>query len=155
MGRMKQRRGARPGVEGLERREAPAAIAPAPQVVAVQRLGIHQQRTRIVLTFNQPMAAASTQRAGNYLLQERDGGGRFDGNPKLIRIVAATYDPAAQTVTLSTRQRLNLHREYRLTVNGNFAGLASSQGIVLDGNGDGVTGGNFVVVLRGFGPRGA
>lgn len=153
MRRMKRQRGARPGLEGLERREAPATLAPAPQIVGVQRAGIHRQRSTIVLTFDQPMATGSTQARRNYILESRDEQGRFNANPpRIIRIAAAVYRANAQSVTLVTARRLDPHREYQLTVNGNFAGLASTQGIVLDGNGDGMTGGNAVILLGRLGP---
>jgi hypothetical protein len=156
MGRLKRRRSARPGVEGLERREAPASIAPAPQIVGVQRFGIHRQRSSIVLTFDQPMATGTSLGRRNFILQSRDSAGRFDGNPpQMIRIAAAVYDPATQSVRLFSARRLDPHREYLLTVNGNFAGLSSSQGIVLDGNNDGVPGGNAVILLGRLGPGAA
>lgn len=147
MHRAKYRRASRPAVEGLERRENPSSLAPAPHVVSVQRAGIHHQRSTVVLTFDQPMSLSSTRNAGNYLLQARDAQGRFDGNPpQTIRVLAAIYNATNQTVTLYPRQRLNAHRSYQLTVNGNLAGPASAQGIVLEGNA-GPGGGNYTVVL--------
>lgn len=147
MYRAQRDRASRPVMESLERRETPTTLAPAPHVVEVQRFGIHHQRSRIVLTFDQPMALTGTRNAGNYLLQTRNAHGRFDGNPpRLIRIVAAVYDANSQTVTLFPRQRLNAHRDYQLTVNGNLAGPASAQGIVLQGNA-GPEGGNYTVVI--------
>jgi hypothetical protein len=55
-------------------------------------------------------------------------------------------------VVLVPRDRLNLHRTYQLTINGNFAGLANSYGQVLDGDGDGQPGGMFQTLLQGPGP---
>lgn len=141
----------RPGLENLERRETPATLAPAPHVVSVERLGLPAQRSRIVLGFDQPMGLTPTQNPGNYLLQRRDHQGSFDGNPpRTIRLIAAVYNATNQTVTLFPRGRLDPHRSYQLTVNGNLAGLASSQGIVLQGN-TGRAGGNYVTVVPSLG----
>lgn len=151
-----ERRSLRPALENLEAREMLATLiaAPAPQVTSVVRRGMGHQPTQIVLTFSQAMDRTSVQNTGDYLLAGRNRAGRFDPSTNSISVRSAVYDASAQTVTLTTRGRLNLHRDFLLVVNANFAGLASAQGIVLDGNSQGTAGGNFVTVLRGFGPKG-
>lgn len=151
-GRICGRRAARPSLEGLERREAPATIAPAPHVISVQRLGPQARNPRIVLAFDQAMDRATTQNRYNYLLVRQSPTGIVDFS-RTIRIPAAVYNAQNRTVTLIVGRPLHPHRDYRLIVNGNFAGLPSTQGIVLDGNDDGAEGGNFVTVLRGVGPQ--
>lgn len=146
-----KRRTIRPGFEALESRELLAAAAP--QVTNVVRLGQGRQRTRIVLTFSQPMDRSSVQNPGSYLLAQRNRQGHFDFSTDPITVPIAAYDPATQSATIVPRGRLKLHRDYLLVVNASFAGLASEQGIVLDGNSEGVSGGNFVTILRGFGPK--
>jgi hypothetical protein len=152
--RRKREQRRRPVLEPLEAREVLAPVAPAPQVTSVARQGSGHQPTRIILTFNQPMDRATVQTTGNYLIIGRNRQGHFDPSRENVRVRAAVYDAGAQSVTLFTRGRLNLHRQYLLVANGNFAGLASAQGIVLDGNGEGASGGNFVTVLKGFGTEG-
>jgi hypothetical protein len=143
----------RPSLEALEAREVLSTVAPAPRITSVVRQGVLRQPTRIILTFSQPMDPSSVQTMGNYLVAGRNRVGRFDPSTASVAIRTAVYDPAAQAVTLFTRGRLNLHRDFLLVVNANFAGLSSAQGIVLDGNSQGTAGGNFVTILRGFGTK--
>jgi hypothetical protein len=56
------------------------------------------------------------------------------------------------SVTLTPARRLDLHRRYELVVNGSTpTGVADVARNLLDGDGNGQPGGNYVVVLRGFG----
>ncbi len=53
---------------------------------------------------------------------------------------------------ITPARRLNLHRRYELIVDGSTpTGVRDLSGNLLDGNGDGKPGSNYVVVLRGFG----
>ena len=64
--------------------------------------------------------------------------------------MAAVYNPNTNTVTLHPVHRLYLFRSYKLVVNGMPPdGLASPSGVLLDGQGTGVPGTNYVKV---FGP---
>ena len=63
--------------------------------------------------------------------------------PSAIR--QAIYDPFTTAVTLVPAQRLNVHFRYQLTVNGTSAtGVRGATGLLLDGNGDGKAGSNYV-----------
>jgi photosystem II stability/assembly factor-like uncharacterized protein len=131
---------------GLWELAIPAAAAP-PTVTGLQRFGVHVEPTTLVLTFSQAMDASSADTLANYTLVAQG-----HGRGRVIRLVVANYDAAAQTVTLVPSQVLNLHRVYRLTVNGTVPlGLTNTSGFLLDGNGDGKPGGNYVAILRGFG----
>jgi photosystem II stability/assembly factor-like uncharacterized protein len=126
------------------------AIPSTPPTVAnLQRFGYHAQPTSIVLTFSEPMDSDRAETLGNYTLVAP---GQGHGRGRVIPLVSATYDSTAQTVTLVPNQLLDLHRVYRLTVNGTApTGLTNTSGVLLDGNGDGKPGGNYVAILRGFG----
>ena len=68
---------------------------------------------------------------------------------KRIRVRAAIYDPATLTVTLHPAHRLDLHKLYRLTVNGMVpGGLTGATSVPLAGQG-GVSGTNYVKVISG------
>jgi hypothetical protein len=131
---------------GLWELAIPASVTP-PTVTDLQRFGVHVETTALVLTFSQAMDASQAEALGNYTLIAAGHGHR-----RVIRLVVANYDAAALTVTLVPSQTLNLHRVYQLTVNGVApTGLTNTSGVLLDGNGDGSPGGNYVAILRGFG----
>jgi hypothetical protein len=114
-----------------------------PTVVRVQRFGFHQQPTRLVLTFGEGLDPATASNVGNYRLVAARPNGR------VIRVLAASYDPAARAVTLSLRRRLPLRDTFRLTVRGAApGGLSDAAGNLLDGDGDGRPGGVFAVRIN-------
>jgi hypothetical protein len=131
----------------------PSASQSAPTVQALQRIGFHAQPTQVVLTFTGHLDPGTTANLVNYhiLSPGRDGGfGTRDD--RTIAIASATYDPATKTVTLTPKHRLNLHRRYMLILNGSTpTGISDVSGNLLDGNGDGKPGGDYVATLRGFG----
>jgi len=122
---------------------AQSIIAPASQpltVLELQRFGFHDQPTTLVLSFSAGLDPARAQDPGNYLLVRLLAAGRTG---PAIRLGAAVYDPAANTVTLRPLELLPLHDEYLLTVNGNaLDGVVSAAGESLDGSGQ--PGSNYV-----------
>ena len=119
-----------------------AAITDGPKVVLVHRYGIHMMPTTIVLTFDQPLDPARARDVRAYHLTDPRGG--------TIAIRSAVYDPATLTVTLLPSRRVDLHIAYTLTVDGaSPRALTDSQGAILDGNGDGSPGGDYVSVTTG------
>lgn len=154
---------ARPAVESLEGRALlNAAGASPPQVAEISRVGRGAQWTAIYVTFDQDIQPG-TVRSGNFLFAQPNAQKSFRrGNPDIIPTRFAGFRPTGtvrgvvqydySTVVLVPRDRLNLHRTYQLTINGNFAGIANSHGQVLDGDSDGQPGGMFTALLRGPGP---
>jgi hypothetical protein len=154
---------ARPAVESLEGRALlNGAGASPPQVAEVSRVGTGAQRTIIYVKFDQDIQPG-TVRSGNFLFAQPNQQHSFRrGNPDIIPTRYAGFRPTGtvngrvqydySTVVLLPRDRLNLHRTYQLTINGNFAGIANSYGQVLDGDGDGQAGGMFTALLHGPGP---
>ncbi len=115
-------------------------LADGPRVVSVARHGVHYAPTSLVLTFNEPLDASSAQNPANYLLVGPAG--------QPIAVRSATYNPFADTVTLAPASRLNLLRNYYLTVIGTApSGVADINGNLLDGAGNGQAGSNFVTIV--------
>jgi hypothetical protein len=77
------------------------------------------------------------------------GSGRCSGpGGHRIKVTSAIYDPATNMVTLVPAERLNIHRSYRPTVNGEApSGLTDLAGLLLDGSATGQPDGNFVTSL--------
>jgi hypothetical protein len=126
-------------------------LFPVPRVASVQRFGIHAQPTRLVLTFTAPLDPARAQDVRNYRL--------IGPGNRSIPIVSAVYNPSDLTVTLRPAVRLNAHQVFQLIVScGLPSGVAGAGGVLLDGNCDGLPGGDFVTrvdrsILVGFTDR--
>jgi hypothetical protein len=109
-------------------------------VLAVERQGVHDQPTVVVLRFSQPLDPVRATNPDNYRIMN------FKSRP--VGIGSAAYDPAVQTVTLFPRQRINLHHPAQLLVIGTGpTGVASSTGIPLDGANTGRPGSDFSTLL--------
>ena len=111
-----------------------------PIVLKVERFGVHDQPTALVLTFDKPLNAASAQNVRNYRLLNPHG--------RAARITLAVYNPSALTVTLEPTLRLDLHRDYQLTVVGKPPnGVQDTTGKLLNAAGAGQPGSNFVTQI--------
>ena len=111
-----------------------------PQVTGVLRYGFHMQPTYLLLDFNGPLDPA---RLRTRRIIEIVGPGGHQ-----IRVVSAIYDSATHTVTLVPAERLNIHRRYRLTINGTTSsGLTNPSGTLLDGVGNGEPGSDYVTSI--------
>jgi PKD domain-containing protein/putative Ig domain-containing protein/parallel beta helix pectate lyase-like protein/Big-like domain-containing protein len=125
-------------------------VAPTP---IVRSFGTTTSRTGIVglvLSFSDPMNARRVQNLRNYVLVGAGRDRRFGTkDDRVLKLKKATYSVMARTVTLSPSTRLPKTGIYRLTANGTnpSAGLANSTGTLLDGNRDGVPGGDYVVAF--------
>jgi virginiamycin B lyase len=119
-------------------------VSPAPgdgpTVVHLVRLGFHAEPTTLVLTFDKLLDPATAQNPGNYRITATNG--------SRVRIASVSYDPATLTVTVSPKERLDLHRTYRFTVVGTPpTGVTDTAGNLLDGALTGHPGSNFVTTL--------
>ncbi len=122
-----------------------------PVVLGVKRFGFHKQPTLLVITFSQPMDAASAQAQTNYRLVAADPMQR-GGNPKAraISIVSAVYDSVSHAVTLRPSHRLPLSGIYRLTIVGTpTTGVTDAAGLLLDGAGTRQQGTNYINRVTG------
>jgi hypothetical protein len=81
----------------------------------------------------------------NYRPTEVTRGGR---PVRASPLTAADYNATPQTVTLHPSRLLPLHFHYKLVVNGTSAtGVAEPSGVLLDGNFDGIPGGDYARVF--------
>ena len=111
-----------------------------PQVTSVDRYGYHIQPTYLLISFDGPLAVSPAEDITNYQIVGPGG--------RAIKVTAAIYDTATDTVTLVPASRLNLHWKYQLTINGSTAsGLTNPDGMLLDGAGTGQPGSNYVTTL--------
>lgn len=133
--------------------------ATPPTVVALRRRGIHGQPTRLILTFSEPLDPTRARDVGRYRLVDSGRDGRL-GTPDdvVVRIAAAAYDAGSRTVTLRPRTRLYFFRPFRLTIDGSSATpMTDAAGNPLDGDRDGLKGGDAVLTFQGYDviPQGA
>jgi len=125
-------------------------IATPPKVLRLQRLR-GRTPTRIVLSFDQPMNPALAQVTSNYVFRRVVRGRALGGPRRAIRVTSAVYDPAKQTVTLTTARRLSLKQVYQITVNGGAPrGLTNVSGVPLDVKGNGLSGSVFIMSFTGW-----
>ena len=116
-------------------------VLDGPIVLKLQRFGVHDHPTTLVLTFDKPLEPASAQNLRNYRL--------VNPHSRPARIIAAVYQPSTLTVTLHPAQRLDIHRTYTLTVVGIPPnGVRDTTGKLLDGAGTGHPGSNFVTEVN-------
>jgi hypothetical protein len=94
-----------------------------PTVIGVGRIGVHHERTELVVTFQgvvDPTKAAGT---GNYSV--------LTPSDKEIAIESASFDPATNEVTLLPEERLNVHDHYKLSVVLPCSNMQMSQTVVI------------------------
>jgi subtilisin-like proprotein convertase family protein len=106
------------------------------------------QVTGIVIDFSGSVNTSEAQSPGTYQLIEANTSGSFSGKgTKAIKINSAVYNSANRSVTLSTAA-FGLSRPVRLVVFGTSPnGLQDSASRFIDGNHDGVAGGNAIAIL--------
>ena len=118
----------------------PTGCQTPPQLTQVIRSGFHRTHSMLVLQFSEALDPTRAVNLKNYAILHGHGRG--------VKIVSAVYNPVAWTVTLHTKQRINPHGSYQLTVNGVApSGLISASGVYLDGNGNGVAGTSAVRIV--------
>jgi Bacterial Ig-like domain (group 3) len=107
-----------------------------PTIVSVLRYGYHMMPTTVVLAFDQALNATAAQDDANYRIIGPGG--------RVIGIKSAEYNPVTLTVTLRPRQRISIHKTYKLIVDGTEPhGLTDTAGLLLDGTNDGRAGGDY------------
>ena len=127
----------------------PAVTNPTPdgpQVMSVARYGYHDQKTYLVIYFNDPLDPTSAENITNYTIA---GPVHEPGHPShRIHVGAAIFDSATNSVTLVPTARINIHHTYTLTINGTTpSGVTNSSGLLLDEVGNHQPGRNNVTSL--------
>ena len=96
--------------------------------------------------FQRPLDPTSAQDIANYTIAGPINGQGHSSHR--IKVGMAIYDSATDSVTLVPTARLNIHREYTLTINGTTpSGVANPSGLLLDGAGNGKPGSNYRTLL--------
>lgn len=126
-----------------------SVVPEPPTIVGVSRFGFHARPTILVLSFNQPLDAASAEDTANYSIVTQGRNGHFGGRGSHhIAVDRALFDASTDTVTLLPHRHLSLFRLYQLTVNGHSpSGVKNTSGLLLDGQGTGHPGSDFVTIL--------
>lgn len=93
-------------------------IPNCPAVVSLVRFGIHHQPTQLQLTFDGPVDPVDAENIDNYRVLIPNRYGHFTGpGVTYSPIWSAVYNPADNTVLLTTARRLNVHHQFQLEVN--------------------------------------
>ena len=128
----------------------PAATPPV-TVVGVQEVKNKKHLvTEIVVDFSGPVDAAQADNVANFHLATANGKGSFAAkNSPVMKLRSAAFNPANDTVTLVPKRAFALTKPLQLTINGTPpSGLEDSSGQLIDGDDNGMAGGNAVVVIR-------
>src|SRR5207248_3274602 len=86
---------------------SPPPPTPCPTPGTIGRIGLHHQRTLLILSFNGAVSPTLAGTASDYSVITSTG--------KRIPIVSANYNPATNSVTLIPARRLNVHLRFRLS----------------------------------------
>src|SRR5271166_5071993 len=84
----------------------PTPMCPTP--VSIGRIGLHHQKTLLILTFSGSVNPTLAEDTSNYSVITRGG--------RRIAIVSATFNPTTNSVTLQPARRLNVHLHFQLSV---------------------------------------
>lgn len=93
------------------------------------------QTNAVVIHLSQPMSTATVLDPRNYTLRGPFAPGSVRrGRRRALAIRRVDYDPATETVTLTTRQGLGIRWIYQLTINAGGSGLKGDSGVALAGS---------------------
>ena len=81
----------------------------------IQRFGLHNEPTELVLTFNEAVDSATALNPANYVLRNTVN---FVPEGPAVGYRAIVYNATAHTVTLIPNAPINVHDQYLLSVNG-------------------------------------
>ncbi len=120
-----------------------------PEVLEVQRHGVHLQPTTLIVTFSRSMDAASAENLADYRLVSAGPDHRFGTrDDRAVPIRSVQYDTASDTVTILPVHRLRLRQRFQLTILGTPPdGLKDTAGLFLGGARTGQAGSNYVIVI--------
>lgn len=126
----------------------PGTDVTGPTVTNLQRFGFHTQATLLVVTFSEPLAAATATNVDNYQLVAAGADGQVGtGDDQLIAISSVEYDAANRAVLIRPAQQLPLAQTYGLSLAGGTGGLTDVAGNRLDGDRNGTGGDDALEVF--------
>jgi hypothetical protein len=94
-----------------------------PSVAGIGRVGVHHQRTQLIVTFDGIVDATKAENPSNYSVKTPTG--------QTVRVKSASYNPTTNSVTLIPARRLNVHHHFRLFINLPCAGNQPSETAVV------------------------
>jgi len=123
-------------------------------VTDFQRLGFHRSPTAFVIRFNNPIDPAAVANLNNYHLATAGRDGRLGtGDDKPFRIANA-FLADSRTLVIVPAKQVPLHSRAILVINGlEPDGLRDTNGNLIDGDRDGLPGGNYVTTFNPGGLR--
>jgi hypothetical protein len=127
----------------------PPALVPPVSIVA-RRLAVKKKNvTGIVLTVSGGLDSARASSLSNYKLVTAGRDKKFGtSDDKVIRLRSAAYDAGTETITLSARGgKLSLLKPLRLIVRGSAGGVTDLTGRPIDGDRDGLPGGDSLSLI--------
>jgi hypothetical protein len=124
--------------------------SPAPPITVVGVQDVTNKKhtvTEVVVDLSGAANSAQANNVATYRLTAANATGSFTArNSPVLGLRSAMFNPANDTITLIPRKAISLARPVELTINGSSpSGLQDGSGQLIDGNGDGVAGGNAVV----------
>jgi hypothetical protein len=131
----------------------------APPLVTVKQVrditNSKHQVTEVLVTFSGTVNAIEADNTATYRLATAGTGGSFFAkNAGIIKLKSVVYAGAVNTVTLRPTSPFALTKPVELVVYGTGStGLKDSYGRLIDGDHNGVAGGNAVVMLSSGGPK--
>ena len=131
--------------------QEPTTVDPetGPQVTDVSRRRNQAGRTEIDVAFGSDLDPARAEDVRSYALIAPGRDGRLGTRDDVPVPIAASYDAATRVVTLVSRSRRGSSQPAFLRIrSGGVFGLTDTQGRPLDGERDGLPGGEFRVRLR-------
>ena len=131
----------------VEQQPATGAMK-GPRVQGVYRSRTGRNRTALMVTFDEALDPSLASNPANYVIIAEGRGGGW----RVVPITSASYDSNLWSVKLVTGRRLELSRRVQLTIRASSpSGVADTGGRLLDGDGDGMAGGDFTGRFRRFG----
>jgi hypothetical protein len=121
---------------------------PPPRAISVRSEGTRKVIQRVIIAFSGPMDRATADADSNYELRDAGKDKKFDtGDDKIIALAQAgcsTPFGDCTEVVVQALRGFSRKRPVRLTVRDNLLDVGGTK---LDGNADGLPGGNFVTTI--------
>lgn len=135
----------------------PAVVDTGPQVIGLERFGVHNQPAMLVIHFDRQLNQNRVVLISNYRVYNPGRDGRIGtADDVLVPISSGYYNSANKTVTLIMAKSLWLSKLHRIVVRGTGPNaITDLNGVALDGLSDGQPGTDFTTkfgreILVGF-----
>lgn len=121
----------------------------APAAATVRRFGYHIQPTILVLNFSQPLDPTSAANPSHYkIIAAGPDGFLGTSDDRFVPLKRVKFSSGPNAVSITSAVRLPLNRTFGLVVIGTGPNaLLTTSGQPIDGNSDGLPGGDFVTTI--------